>query len=99
MYVVVQHDINDPGTAFARGQQLVRNDGAPRGARVLQFSPSRDGSAVTCLWEAESVESIQDYVDATLGDASTNTCYDVDRDQAFSEPPAGLPDRAAVVAR
>ena len=97
MYVVAQHDIRDPQTAFARGQKLIRNEGAPLGARALQFYPSRDGSAVTCLWEAESVESIQDYVDSTLGDASQNTCYEVDPEQAFSDQPAGLPGRAEAV--
>ena len=68
MYVVVQHEIKDPSAAFARGEKLIKNEGAPAGVRGLQFYPSRDGAAVTCLWEAPSVAAIQDYVDATLGD-------------------------------
>ena len=98
MYVVVNHDIKDPKTAFARGGRLVRNEGAPSGARGLQFLPSKDGSAVTCLWEADSVESIQTYVDATLGDSSVNQCYEVDTSNAFAEKPADMPDRPAEVA-
>ena len=53
MYVVVQHQLTDPPAALARGERLKRGDGAPRGARALQFYPSRDGTAVTCLWEAD----------------------------------------------
>ena len=96
MYVVVQHHIKDPEVAFPRGEKLIKGDGAPAGARALQFYPSRDGSAVSCLWEAESVEVIQQYVDDTLGDSSENTCYEVDPEKAFAERPLGLPQSAAV---
>jgi hypothetical protein len=91
MYVVVQHQFKDPQTAFSRGEKLIKNEGAPAGARGLQFYPSTDGDAVTCLWEADSVEAIQEYVDSTLGDSSLNTCYQVDAEQAFAERPLGLP--------
>ena len=91
MYVVVQHQIKDQEQAFSRGEKLIKNEGAPAGARVLQFYPSTDGAAVACLWEADSVQDIQQYVDSTLGDSSDNTCYDVDTSQAFAERPLGLP--------
>ncbi|HET8822319.1 MAG TPA: hypothetical protein VFM57_12280 [Thermoleophilaceae bacterium] len=96
MYVVAQHEIKDQKTAFSQGEKLIRNEGAPEGVRGLQFYPSTDGSAVTCLWEAESVEAVQGYVDSTLGDSSQNTCYEVDADQAFAERPLGLPVSAAI---
>jgi hypothetical protein len=51
------------------------------------------------LWEADSVEAIQEYVDSTLGDSSENTCYDVDAEQAFAERPLGLPASAAIGAQ
>ena len=96
MYVVVHHRIGDRRTAFTRGERLVRNEGAPSGVRVLQFYPSTDGSAVTCLWEAGSVEEVQKYVDSTLGDSSRNTCYQADAEQAFAERPLGLPASPAL---
>ena len=96
MYVVVHHRITDPAAAFTRGQALIRNEGAPEGARGLQFYPSRDRSAVTCLWEADSVASIQRYVDSTLGDSSVNTCFEVDAEQAFAEQPLGLRTPSAI---
>lgn len=96
MYVVVQHDITDPQTAFARGERLVKNQGAPAGVRGLQFYPARDGSAVTCLWEAPSVETVQRYVDTTLGDAAVNRCYEVDAEQSFAKQPLGIPESPEV---
>ena len=98
MYVVVQHQFKDSQTAFARGEKLIKNEGAPDGVRGLQFYPSSDGSAATCLWEADSVAAIQQYVDSTLGDSSVNTCYEVDTEQAFAERPLGLPASSSIAA-
>lgn len=96
MYVVVQHRIKDPQVAFERGERLIKNEGAPVGAHGLQFYPSQDGSAVTCLWEAPSVDAIQGYVDATLGDSSENVCYEVNAEQSFSRQPAGISEVPAI---
>ena len=95
MYVEVIHRFIDPETAFARGAKLIANEGAPAGVRGLQFYPARDASLATCLWEAPSVAAVQEYVDATLGDASDNTCYEVDAESSFSRQPLGIrePDR------
>ena len=90
MYVVALHEIKVPGVAFDRGQRLIDGEGAPSGVRVLQFYPSQDATRVTCLWEGPTVEAVQTYVDTTLGDASTNTCYAVNAEQGFAERPLGL---------
>src|SRR5262245_5000217 len=94
MYVVVHHRIKDR-EAFSRGQRLIKGEGAPTGTRALQFYPSRDGSTVTCLWEAPTLAAVQGYVDETLGSTSENTCYEVDAGQAFARQPLGLRDAAA----
>lgn len=98
MFVVVQHQIKDPQKAFSRGEKLIKNEGAPAGAHGLQFYPSQDGSAVTCLWEAPSVDAIQKYVDSTLGDSSHNVCYAVNAEQAFARQPVGLSEVPAISA-
>jgi hypothetical protein len=96
MYVIVIHHFQDPPTAFERGQKLVMNEGAPPGVRGLQFYPATDGSTAACLWESDSVEAIQEYVDSTLDDSSVNTCFEVDGEQAFAEQPLGLRTPAAI---
>jgi hypothetical protein len=90
MLVVVQHQLTDPPTAFARGERLKRAEGAPAGTRVLQFLPSRDGTLVTCLWESEAVQDVQSFADETLGDASQNLCYAVEESAAFATLPVGI---------
>jgi hypothetical protein len=96
MYVVVQHRFTNTPLAFSRDEKLIKNEGAPAGAHGLQFYPARDGSGATCLWEATAVEAIQQYVDTTLGDASVNTCYEVDAAQAFAQQPSGIRQSAGV---
>lgn len=96
MYVVVQHRIIDRELAFSRGEKLIRNEDAPSGVRGLQFYPSTDGSAVVCLFEAPSVESVQSYVDSTLGEASENSCFEVNADLAYADRPSKIRDSAAV---
>jgi hypothetical protein len=96
MYVAVLHQFQDPPTAFARGEKLIMNEGAPAGARGLQFYPSTDGSVAMCLWESDSVGAIQEYVDSTLGDSSENTCYEVDAEHSFARQPLGISEHAAV---
>lgn len=90
MYVVAQHEIQEQEAAFQRGARLQVGEGAPDGVSVLQFLPAADGSRVTCLWEAGSVQVVQDYVDSVLGEASVNTCYEVAAEPAFAERPLGL---------
>ena len=98
MYVIAHHQLTDPPTAFARGEQLIKGEGAPEGVRVLQFFPSREGAIVTGLWEAPWVASVQGYVDATLGDAAQNRCYEVADDQAFARSASGISTEPAVPA-
>jgi hypothetical protein len=90
MYVVVKHQIKNPEVAFARGEALIKNEGAPPGVQGLQFYPARDGSIVTCLWESPSVDAVQAYVDTVMGDSSDNTSYEVDAGQAFAKQPSGI---------
>jgi len=98
MYVVALHAIKNAQVAFTRGERLMKNEGAPSGVRVLQFYPSCDRTTVSCLWQAGSVDEVQQYVDLTLGDSSTNTCYEVDPDFAFARLPLGIRESAGAVA-
>ena len=98
MLVVVQHQLTDPPTAFARGERLKSGEGAPEGTRVFAFLPSRDGTLVTCLWESHSLEEVQAFVDEVLGDASVNLCYPVETSAAFADVPDGIAPRPRTAA-
>jgi hypothetical protein len=86
MFIVLQHRITNPQTAFARGQNLLDGNGAPQGTRVLQFYPSRDRNSVFCLWESNSVDELRKYADAVMGDSSENSYFEVDIEIARGLP-------------
>ena len=50
---------------------------------------SQDKSAAVCLWEADSVESLRDYMDGLTGDSAENTYFEVDGEMSM-----GLPEGA-----
>lgn len=86
MYVAVYHRFKDAEAAFSRGQRLIEGEGAPAGVRVREFHPSQDRDVASCLWEADSVGSVREYVDSTLGDSSENSYFEVDAEQAVGLP-------------
>lgn len=96
MYLVAHHQILSP-EAFARGVKLMTGEDAPVGTKALQFYPSADGSAVTCLWEGRSIAEVQRYCDDTLGDTSTTSLYEVDAGNAFARQPLGIAEVSPLV--
>lgn len=86
MYVIVQHQVNDPEFFFADIPAVARH--APAGVKAVQFSPSRDRSAAVCLWEAGSIEAVKGYLDPLTRDASDNTYFEVSAEHARGLPAA-----------
>jgi hypothetical protein len=90
MYVGVVHDIKDGKAMMERGQSLGDANNAPPGVVAHQFCPSTDLSVATCVWEADSVDAVRDYVDGALGDSSKNSYFEISTENA-----QGLPQQAA----
>jgi hypothetical protein len=84
----VIHRVSDPESAQSRGQSLFEPH---EGVRLLQFCPSQEFSAATCIWEADSVDTVRELVDQTLGDASEQTYYEINTEQVV-----GLAEAKAV---
>jgi hypothetical protein len=89
MHVVAMHRITDPDKFFSMNADEVAGGGPP-GVRGRQFFPSKEGSTAVCLWEADSVESLRNYLDPLTAGASENTYFEVDAERAM-----GLPEAAA----
>ena len=89
MDVVVQHRITDPEKFFSMDAEEVAGGGPP-GVQGRQFFPSQDRSVAVCLWEADSIDTLRDYLDPATAGVSENTYFEVDRESAM-----GLPETAA----
>ena len=84
MYIVVQHRVRDP-QAFLSGIQASQA-GLPAGVNPLQVLPNADGTSVTCLWQAGSLEAVRAVVEESVGPVSENQYYEVNTDAALGLP-------------
>ena len=87
MHVVVQHRITDPEKFLSMDAEEV-SGGGPAGVQGRQFFPSEDGSAAVCLWEADSIQTLRDYLDPATAGVSENTYFAVDTQRAMGLPAA-----------
>jgi hypothetical protein len=84
MHVIVEHQIHDPQAFFGMAPP-------PAGVEGRQMLPSRDKAACVCLFEADSIDAVRDYIDPQTRGVSDNTYFEVDSEHAL-----GLPQSAAV---
>ena len=90
MQIVVIHRITDPDKFFSMDAEEVAGGGPPD-VQGRQFFPATgDRSQAVCLWEADSIDSLRDYLDPATEGAAENTYFEVDTDRAM-----GLPEAAA----
>jgi hypothetical protein len=84
MHVIVKHQIKDPEAFFSIGRP-------PAGVTGRQMLPSRDRTEAVCLFEAESIDAVRDWLEPLTRSVSNNTYFEVDAEYAM-----GLPGSVAV---
>ncbi len=89
MHIVAEHRITDPEKFSSMDAEQV-GGGGPRGVQLRQFFPPQDGSVAICLWEADSIDTLRDYLDPATAGVTENTYFEVDEENAM-----GLPEAAA----
>lgn len=87
MHIVVQHRITDPEKFFSANAEEVAGGGPP-GVQGRQFFPSQDGSTAVCLWEAPSIDTLREYLEAATEGMAENTYFEVDTERAMGVPQA-----------
>jgi hypothetical protein len=87
MFIVIQHQIHDP----AKFQQCAKEVfPLPEELKVHQFLPAPDLTQAVCLYEAPSIERLNQYLDEKLKPASTQRYYPVLTEQAIGLPENGI---------
>ena len=79
MHVIVEHEISDAAAFFSIGPP-------PAGIEGRQMLPSRDRTAAVCLFEADSVDAVRDWLEPLTRGASVNTYFEVDSEFALGLP-------------
>ena len=84
MFIVVEHEISDPGTFWQTAQEGMAD--LPGHLKLHQVLPATSSDKAVCLWEADAVDHVRDFVEGAVGAASTNTYYAVEAEQAMGLP-------------
>ena len=87
MYVIAHHRVIDSEKFFADPAGVAKN--APAGVHARQFCPGQDRTEAVCLWEADSIDAVSDYLDAITVGVAENTYFEVAEELSL-----GLPDSA-----
>ena len=84
MFFAVNHNISDPGQFWSRAQESLPN--LPDGIKVHGVYPNADMNEAVCIWEADSLEQITDYLEGKTGDVSNNTYLVINEGNAMGLP-------------
>ncbi len=83
MIIVVNHKVNNPGEFWASAQKSLPELPADGVQRVLQVLPNADMTEATCLWEADSIDTLDAYLRSKVFDWSKETYYEVNTANAM----------------
>ena len=86
MIIVVNHKINNPADFWASAQKSLPELPASGVQRVLQVMPNTDMTQATCVWEADSIDSLNTYLRSKVSDWSEETYYELNGAAAMGVP-------------
>jgi hypothetical protein len=84
MYVLVQHSISDPARFFALAEEA--NKKMPSNLTLHHTFNAEDGTKGVCVWEADSVATVKDFLEAAVGAVSRNDYYEVPNKEGIVFP-------------
>jgi hypothetical protein len=82
MHIVAIHRITDPDKFFSMDPEEV-TEGGPPDVHGRQFFPAKGSDRAVCLWEADTVASLRNYLDPATQGAAENDYFEVDADRAM----------------
>jgi hypothetical protein len=84
VYVLVHHTVSDREKFWATAQEAIPN--LPDHLKLHQTFPARDGSRATCVWEADSVAAVQEFLEPALGDYAYNEYAEAENREGIALP-------------
>lgn len=83
MYIVVHHNINNVADFWGSAQKNLPN--LPEGGvkRVVSVLPNGSMDKATCVWEADSIDTLDSYLRDKIGDWSKDSYYELNEANAM----------------
>ncbi len=86
MTIVVYHTISNPTDFWASAQKSLPELPASGVQKIIQVMPNNDMTQATCVWEADSIETLDTYLRSKVQDWSTETYYELNAAAAMGMP-------------
>jgi len=83
MIIVVNHKINNPGDFWASAQKSLPELPTAGVQRIIQVLPNNAMNEATCLWEADSIDTLNAYLRSKVFDWSSEQYQEVDTTHAM----------------
>jgi hypothetical protein len=89
MHTVIHHTINDSAKwdqSTQRIMSMIEQQKLPKGLKPLEYLPSVDGSKAVCVWEADSINALKEFMDRESAGAARNDYFEVKVENAIGLP-------------
>lgn len=89
MHAVIRHYVNDPvkwDQSTKKIMSIIEERRLPSGLKPLVFLPGVDGRNADCVWEAESLRALQQFVDRETAGAARNEYFQLNYEAAIGLP-------------
>lgn len=83
MFIVVNHIIHEPEKFWGSAQENLPKLPENGVHRVIQVLPNAEMNRATCVWEAESIETLDNYLRNKVGNWSSDSYFELKTDAAM----------------
>ena len=82
MYIMVQHTISEPAVFWNSADPTT----FPPQLKLHHTFPTSDGTRAVCIWEAESLDALRNFLEPAVGRVSRNEYLQVENREGFARP-------------
>jgi hypothetical protein len=93
MLIIAHHNVSKPEEFWGTAKEITKN--LPGTLKLHGVYPSTDTRSGTCLWEANSVHEVQQFLDKKTGQLAKNFCYEVNVKESMGLPTVKLANALA----
>jgi hypothetical protein len=86
MFISVHHKIADPGQFWASAQKSLPELPVAGVQRIINVFPSAAMNEATCIWEADSIDTLDKYLRSKVFDWSQETYFEINAANAMGLP-------------
>ncbi|ELR66996.1 hypothetical protein C942_04700 [Photobacterium marinum] len=81
MFIAIEHEITDPELFWQKASGAMSHP--PAGMRLHSTMVSEHQKMCQCMWEAESIDIVREFLEPELANSCVNTYYQIDPDKAI----------------